>query len=488
MRKIRLQKRTWTLGQEVGSGGFGRIVEAESDGMGRWVAKLVPKDPGAQREILFVALNGVRNVVPVIDSGEIEDHWILVMPRAECSLRDRLNDAKMTEKAIVGVMTDVTNALLDLNENIVHRDIKPENTLLLDDRWCLSDFGISRYVEASTAKDTRKHALTATYAAPERWRIERATTASDVYSLGVMSYEMLSGSPPFRGTREELRDAHLHGTAPVLVGVPHALSALVMECIAKPSGARPRVEELVDRLRKFRATEKTNTPEGLKRLEESNLEEVVRQRKKENEESELRSAIDRRTELFQFGSTLLQEISSAVFEAIRASASAAESSTQGTEWTIKLREANLCFGSPIKTAPNPWNWDEPAFSVIAHSQISLNIPRRQDFDGRSHSLWYCDAHESGRYQWFETAFMVSPLIPRRGITDPFALNPGEEAAEALCMGVGTHQVAWPFEVVPLNSLEAFIDRWAGWLADAASGRLNHPSEIPERPIKDTWRR
>ena len=170
MRKVKLRDRSWSLGSEVGSGGFGVVVEAASEGMDQCVAKFVPKDSGAGRELLFVDLDGVRNVVPVIDSGETGDHWILVMPRAERSLRDRLNVGDMNEKEAVAAMKDVTDALVDLTDRVVHRDIKPENTLLLGGIWCLGDFGISRYAEATTATDTRKHALTAAYAAPERWR------------------------------------------------------------------------------------------------------------------------------------------------------------------------------------------------------------------------------------------------------------------------------------------------------------------------------
>ena len=81
MSKVRLSNRSWILGEEVGSGGFGRVVEAAAEGMGDCVAKLVRKDPGAGRELLFEELSGVRNVIPIIDSGEAGDDWILVMPR-----------------------------------------------------------------------------------------------------------------------------------------------------------------------------------------------------------------------------------------------------------------------------------------------------------------------------------------------------------------------------------------------------------------------
>src|SRR6266511_3122073 len=79
--------REWVVGDEIGSGGFGRVYGVMSDG-DEAVAKLVPKDPGADRELLFVDLNAIRNVVPVIDSGETAREWVLVMPRAERSLRE----------------------------------------------------------------------------------------------------------------------------------------------------------------------------------------------------------------------------------------------------------------------------------------------------------------------------------------------------------------------------------------------------------------
>ncbi len=487
MRKVKLRNRSWSLGSKVDSGGFGVVVEAASEGMDRCVAKFVPKDPGAGRELLFVDLDGVRNVVPVIDSGETGDHWILVMPRAERSLRDRLEAGDMNEKEAVAAMKDVTDALVDLTDRVVHRDIKPENTLLLGGHWCLGDFGISRYAEASTATDTRKHALTAAYAAPERWRAERATGATDVYSLGVMAYEMLCGTRPFTGSREELREGHLHRAAPTLGGIGADLSALVSECMAKPPGARPSAKAIAARLGAIAVAGSGKDRGGLARLRESNLKEVASQRKAESEASAKRSAAEQRRELFQTGEAMLEGVSMTLYKAIRSSASAAEVTPSAVGWTIKLGDASLSFGSVFETSPRPWNWEAPAFDVVAHAQISVNIPTLNNYGGRSHSLWYCDAREEGRFQWFETAFMVTPIIPQRGIMDPFALNPGKEAAQALWRGLGSHQVAWPFEPLHVSSLDNFIDRWASWFADAVSGRLGHPSRMPERSTKNSWR-
>jgi serine/threonine protein kinase len=131
-------------------------------------------------------------------------YWALVMPRADESLRDHLLNAgsALSPTDAIAILIDIASALLvELDGKVVHRDLKPENVLFLDGAWRLSDFGISRYAEATTARDTQKYAMSAPYAAPERWRAERATGATDVYSLGVIAFEMLSGTRPFRGTK-----------------------------------------------------------------------------------------------------------------------------------------------------------------------------------------------------------------------------------------------------------------------------------------------
>jgi serine/threonine protein kinase len=135
------------------------------------------------------------------------------MPRADKSLREHLDKSGgvLNLSDAIEVLQDICDALVDLDGEVVHRDLKPENILRLNGQWCLADFGISRYAEATTAPDTQKFAFSPPYAAPERWRSERATAATDVYAVGVMAYEMLAGNRPFPGPTTELfRDQHLH--------------------------------------------------------------------------------------------------------------------------------------------------------------------------------------------------------------------------------------------------------------------------------------
>src|SRR5260221_13771884 len=86
-------RRKWTIGPEITKGGFGRIYEAQDENGLQAVIKLVPKAPGASRELLFEPVSGHPNIIPIVDSGEWEDYFVLVMPRAEKSLRQHLNDA-----------------------------------------------------------------------------------------------------------------------------------------------------------------------------------------------------------------------------------------------------------------------------------------------------------------------------------------------------------------------------------------------------------
>ena len=486
MMQIQLE-RSWELGKQIGDGGFGRVFEAMSDGVPACAAKLVPKDPGAERELLFVDLMDVRHVVPIIDSGESGDHWVLIMPRADCSLRDRLEADDLSVEHGLTAIADAAIALADLDGRVVHRDIKPENTLWLEGHWCLADFGISRYAEATTAPDTRKFSLTPAYAAPERWRAERATGATDVYSLGVMAHEALSGTLPFSGSSEDLRDSHLHRAPPALEGVTPELSALVAECLYKAPGARPSAQTILARLEHHATNQQHALSSGLARLQDTNLREVTRQAEAEREASLAQSAEDQRAELLKSAQQAFHGVSDALCQTILASASAARPTQSRNAWTISLGRAELEMGSLSQTPTNPWAWQAPAFTVIAHAQIAVTIPRHNDYEGRSHSLWYCDAREEGRFQWFETAFMS--LVPRhQGTKAPLALAPGTESAKALWRGLAEYQVAWPFDPLNGDTFDAFLDRWASWFADAVGERLFHPQRMPERDAEGSWRR
>lgn len=128
-----------------------------------------------------------------------------------------------------------------------------------------------------------------------------------------------------------------------------------------------------------------------------------------------------------------------------------------------------------------------AFDVISCAEITLLVPRRRDWGGRSHSLWYCDAVRKGEFRWFEVAFMGSPFKPPAPIV-PFSLAPDGSAAEPFSPGAGGRQVAWGPTPIDQGSEGEFVERWMAMFAEAALGRLDRPSTLPEPNQVKTWRR
>jgi serine/threonine protein kinase len=481
-------EREWVLGDRIGGGGFGEVYEARAADGTLAAVKLVPAVSGADRELLFTSLQDVPNVVPIIESGEYEGFHVLVMPRADGSLRDRLEEAGALETSeVITVLTDIGDALAALatrTDAVVHRDLKPENVLLLQGHWCLADFGIARYADATTAPNTHKFAGSYPYMAPERWRLERATSATDVYALGVIAYELIPGTPPFPGPQEEdYREQHLYSDPPRLEQVPAALGTLIDECLFKANETRPFPANL--RARLSRIAQPPASP-GLARLREVNRAEVGRRAAAARESSVARSAKERRDAMFKGALRSFVGVSNTLLEAIRENAPATQVSAGALGWTAQLGGAKLTMEGVVM-ASSPSGSIAP-FEVIGHTTLYLEIPQdRHGYRGRGHALWFGDVQQPRDFGWFETAFMRHPLTRMVSAQNPFALRPDDRALRAVGPGMMEFQVAWPFTRLNVGELDEFVGRWGEWFAIAAEGRLGHPGSMPERQPVGSWR-
>lgn len=242
---------TWSYDQnvELGKGGFGAVYAARGPNNENLAAKLVSKGKGGSREQLVASdLPSSRHILPVLHIDETDDAFIMYMPRATMSLRDRMQKPISSVEALE-ILQQIAAALELLSDDIVHRDLKPENVLFVDGAWALCDFGIARFAEVTTSVDTFKGSMSAPYAAPEQWRYERASGATDVYAFGIIAYELFTGNRPFSGSVDELRNAHLTKAPPGMEG-PRKLAWLVSECLTKAPQARPTAAAIVLRLAK----------------------------------------------------------------------------------------------------------------------------------------------------------------------------------------------------------------------------------------------
>ena len=475
--------RTWYLGDQLGEGGFAKVHLAQDEDGDPAVAKLVPKEPGAQRELSFEELNGTPNVVPILDRGEWNGYWVLVMPLAEKSLRDHLGEmgGRLAVNEAVSTLADIVEALAGVEgRGVVHRDIKPENILLLNGCWCLADFGIARYAEATTALDTLKEAKTAPYAAPEQWREERATSATDVYAVGVVAYELITGKRPFLGP--DFKRQHLEESPPEISGIPDRLKALVEECLIKRPEARPRPQNLLSRLK---ASLRSATP-AQARLQQANALAVERQAEDARQQSVVQGEAERRRDLKTIADQSLENILDMLDRQIKDNAPSVRTSSNSSRSRWELNGAGLSVDSP-KPVGLGADKDLP-FEVIARADIDLTVsPDRSGYTGRSHSLWYCDAQEPGVFRWYETAFWK--FGGNVGTFEPFAMPPeAEDTALALSTTMHTYSVARRFVPIDQGDEDSFVEHWMEWFGDAAQGQLRRPSGMPESHPQGSWRR
>jgi tetratricopeptide (TPR) repeat protein len=244
----------------IGAGGMGEVYRARDTRLGRDVAiKVLPADFAAdaerlkrfEREAKATAALSHPNVLAVYDVGTHEGVPYLVEELLEGeSLKDRLAQGAVPVREAVEIAVQVAHGLAAAHgKHIVHRDLKPANVFITSEGTAkILDFGIAKLVESVPVgeADTLTHAPTGAtelgrvlgttaYMSPEQARGMPVDPRSDIFSLGVVLYEMLAGQRPFRGeTATDTVAAILTQEPPPLPeGVAPALQSVVTQCLAK---------------------------------------------------------------------------------------------------------------------------------------------------------------------------------------------------------------------------------------------------------------
>jgi tetratricopeptide (TPR) repeat protein len=224
------------------------------------------------REIEIVARLSHPNLLPLYDSGTRDGFFYFVMPfvRGE-SLRDRLQrQQRIPWREVIDILHPVIEAIAYAHrEGLVHRDLKPENILFQSEHPLVADFGIARAAghekEASGDTGITEPGMalgTPAYMSPEQAAGESTVDyRADLYSLGAIAYEMLTGCPPFvRPSSRRLIAAHI-SERPLSISelcpeVPSAFGELVMRCLEKDPAHRPQTAAaLADELRSVSSSE-----------------------------------------------------------------------------------------------------------------------------------------------------------------------------------------------------------------------------------------
>ena len=256
----------YELGELIGRGGMAEVYSGVDTRLGRTVAiKLLKADLAAdssfeirfRQEAQASARMAHPTIVRVYDAGDevtldsngVERHLpyiVMELVRGEV-LREILRARKLTQQEAIAYATGVLTALeFSHAAGVVHRDIKPANVMITDSNAVkVMDFGIARAVSDSSATLAHTNGIvgTAQYFSPEQARGETVDLRSDLYSTGVLLYEMLTGRPPFTGeTAVSVAYQHVSEVAPtpssIVPSISTAIDSVVMKALAKDRAAR----------------------------------------------------------------------------------------------------------------------------------------------------------------------------------------------------------------------------------------------------------
>jgi serine/threonine protein kinase len=234
----------------LGAGGMATVYRAEQTNIEREVAIKVMAPAFAQQPefvkrfkqeaALFAKLEH-PHILPIYDYGEQDGHLYLVLRVMDGGSLERQvtrRNLKLTD--IAKLVTQIASALdYAHTQEVIHRDLKPNNVLLdTFGNAYLMDFGIAKILSGARMTATGTLLGTPAYMAPEQWKMEPIDGRVDVYSLGVMLYELLTGDLPFDGTTPfQFMYAHLHEAVPPasrrLKGLPDDIDDVIYKATAK---------------------------------------------------------------------------------------------------------------------------------------------------------------------------------------------------------------------------------------------------------------
>ncbi|KAB2880633.1 protein kinase [bacterium] len=278
--------------EQLGEGGMGVVYKAKDTKLDRLVAlKFLPAnvsstDADRQRfmqEAKSAATLSHPNICTVYDVQEFDGQLFIAMEYIEGeTLRDRKNNISFKQSIDIGIQ--VAEALAAAHEKgIIHRDIKPENVMLRKDgRAQIMDFGLAKQQGASRLTKQGSTVGTIGYMSPEQVQGFNVDHRTDIFSFGVLLYELVSGQSPFKGMHEtaiiyEIVNVDAEPVSIIKPDLPTDLDAILLECLAKdPDERYQSAKEIVKDLRKLKRESSKQTASRVLAVRQSQINSGIR--------------------------------------------------------------------------------------------------------------------------------------------------------------------------------------------------------------------
>lgn len=268
----------YKIEKKLGRGGMADVYLGVQETLGRKVAiKILNSKMIRDERLLQRFLNEARTasqlehpgIVTIHDVGQAEDHCYIVMEYLQESLVERMKfrpDFKIEKKEAFRIIKQVAEALSYAHRaGVIHRDVKPDNILFrMDNTPVLVDFGIARAVDSDSRLTTAGMIIgTPHYMSPEQCRGEKIDDQSDIYSLGIVLYEMLTGDIPYKAdSAAGVLVKHIQEPIPQLPSALGKYQPLLDKMVAKQKSERVRTaEELLELLEQYAVDSQLETIE-----------------------------------------------------------------------------------------------------------------------------------------------------------------------------------------------------------------------------------
>lgn len=293
----------------IGEGGMANVYLAHDTILDRMVAVKILRGDLAddekfvrrfQREAIAASSLSHPNIVEMYDVGEDNGKYFIVMEYVDGRTLKSLIKKRgaLTLPEVVDIMLQLTSAIAHAHESyIIHRDIKPQNVMILEDgRVKITDFGIAMALNSNEITQTNSVMGSVYYMPPEQANGNGSTTKSDIYSLGILMYELVTGKVPFKGdSAVEIAIKQIKDKIPSICemdsSIPQSIENVVLKASAKnPKNRYDSAEEMNADLMTVLDDERKNEKKVVYKYPENNYEEKeekeIKEEKNNNDEKE----------------------------------------------------------------------------------------------------------------------------------------------------------------------------------------------------------
>lgn len=277
----------------IGEGGMANVYLAQDTILDRYVAVKILRGDLAddekfvrrfQREAISASSLSHPNIVEMYDVGEDDGKYFIVMEYVDGKTLKSLIKKRgaLTLHEVIDIMLQLTSGIACAHDSyIIHRDIKPQNVLILDDGCVkITDFGIAMALNSNELTQTNSVMGSVHYLPPEQANGSGATIKSDIYSLGILMYELLTGKIPFKGENaveiaiKQMKE-QIPSVCKINPDIPQSVENIILKACAKnPKNRYDNVGEMYDDLKIALTEEHLNDKRIVYKYPEQELEET----------------------------------------------------------------------------------------------------------------------------------------------------------------------------------------------------------------------